>query len=116
MVISLPIPHTKLSPNGRGHWRSKAKHTRIHRQRALLEALRVLGGKTPPEPVAYSIHYYWPGMHRDDDNAIASVKAYMDGICEAFRIDDKTLRFRELFHSPARTKPRVEITLHLAAA
>jgi hypothetical protein len=65
--------------------------------------------------VAYTIHYYWPGAHRDDDNAIASVKAYLDGICEAFRVDDKDIRFRQLFHSPAGKRPRVEITLHLAA-
>lgn len=49
----------------------------------------------------------------DDDNAIASVKAYMDGICEALRIDDASLKFRELIHASDKAKPRLEIILHL---
>jgi len=115
MTITLAIPHTTLSPNGRGHWRTKAKHTKAHRNLAKIEAKRVLDGKEAPAFEAYSIHYYWPGTHRDDDNAIASVKAYLDGICDALKIDDKTLRFRALHHSPANKNPRVEIILHPAA-
>jgi crossover junction endodeoxyribonuclease RusA len=115
MTITLPIPRMKLSPNGRCHWRTKSKATKAARNFARVTTLQILGGKPPPCPVGYSLHYYWPSTHRDDDNAIASAKAYMDGICGAMGVDDKTLRFRELFHSPAGKRPRLEITLHLAA-
>lgn len=48
----------------------------------------------------------------DDDNAIASVKAYMDGICEALRIDDRNLSFHALIHDRDTKNPRLEIIFH----
>jgi hypothetical protein len=70
-------------------------------------------GRKPPKPLEYSLRYHWPTSRRlDDDNAIASVKAYMDGICEALRIDDRTLRFRSLIHDRDTKNPRLEIILH----
>ena len=112
MTIILRIPPKSLSPNGRTHWASKQKVTREARGQAKLTTLNLLRGHEPPKPIAYSIHYYWPATHRDDDNAIASCKAYMDGICEALRMDDRNIRFRTLTHDSDKLKPRLEITLH----
>jgi hypothetical protein len=116
LKITLPIPDIRISPNGKCHWSVKAKLVKRHRSNALLTTLEALQGRTPPTPVAYTFAYYWPSTRRDDDNAIASGKPYMDGICQAMRVDDKALRFRELFHHSDRAKPRMEITLHLASA
>lgn len=69
-------------------------------------------GRKAPVPNDYSLRYYWPRTPRDDDNAIASCKAYMDGICEALRMDDRNIRFRTLTHDSDKLKPRLEIILH----
>lgn len=67
----------------------------------------------PPAFTSYSLAFYFPQeRNRDDDNAAASCKAYRDGIADALRIDDSTLRASA---APAllidRTNPRLEITL-----
>ncbi|MCW1887683.1 hypothetical protein OKA04_23300 [Luteolibacter flavescens] len=114
MTIVLPIPSRKVTPNGRAGWRAKAKLVRKYRSLAFWRMLELLGGEKPPRPVAYSYRYHWGSNRRDDDNAIASGKAYLDGICEALKIDDRELRFRELIHEKDRTEPRMEVILHLA--
>lgn len=114
ITLTLGIPDIRISPNGNCHWSKKAKLVKKHRSNALVIALAALQGRTPPTPVAYSYRYFWPSTRRDDDNAIASGKPYMDGICQAFRVDDKSLRFRELFHCSDTKDPRMEITLYFA--
>jgi hypothetical protein len=64
--------------------------------------------------MAYSLRYFWARTHRDDDNAIASCKAALDGICDALQMDDRHLRFRQLIHEKDRACPRLEITLHFS--
>ena len=84
MTIRLYIPAYVLSPNGRvGHWSRRSKAVKQARGLANLVTLQLLAGAIPPCPVGYSLAYYWRSTHRDDDNAIASAKAYMDGICSA---------------------------------
>lgn len=114
MTIVLPIPDIRISPNGNCHWSKKRRLVKAHRSRALLTTLQALAGNPPPVPLAYSYRYHWPATRRDDDNAIASGKPYLDGICQALRIDDKHLRFRELFHCADRQNPRLEIIIHTA--
>lgn len=115
LTIPLYIPAYVLSPNGRaGHWRRRSKAVKAARGVANLLTLQLLAGGVPPCPVAYSLAYYWPAQHRDDDNAIASAKAYLDGICSALGVDDRSVRFRQLFHFSDRKCPRLEIILHLA--
>lgn len=112
LTIILRIPPAILSPNGRSHWFAKASASKRARAQAKLTTLNLLRGYDPGRPVAYSLAYFWPSTRRDDDNAIASVKAYLDGICEAVGMDDRDLRFRALTHEKDRKLPRVEITLH----
>lgn len=61
----------------------------------------------------YSIAFHWPDKRRrDDDNAIASIKAYKDGIADALGMDDWNLRMTAIpTFSIDRSNPRVEITL-----
>ncbi len=115
MTIILSIPGRVLSPNGRpAHWAVKRKETQAARARAKLTTLSLLGGCPPPRPMAYSLRYFWARSHRDDDNAIASCKAALDGICDALKMDDRHLRFRQLTHEKDRVCPRLEITLHFS--
>jgi crossover junction endodeoxyribonuclease RusA len=67
----------------------------------------------PPAFTSYSLAFHFPQeRNRDDDNAAASCKAYRDGIADALRIDDSTLRIQSLTAAIDRTNPRLEITLH----
>lgn len=112
MTIPLPIP--SYSPNKHLHWARAAKLKKSLRTLSFQVTLQLLGGEPRPRPVAYTLRYYWPRMRRDDDNAIASVKPYMDGICDALRMDDRHLRFRALEHHRGRGKGRLEIVMHMA--
>ena len=93
MTIVLPIPDYNLTPNGRCHWRTKARLTKIHRQRAMLETMAMMGAReVAPVFSRYLLEFYWPTRaKRDDDNAAASCKAYRDGIADALRVDDHGL-------------------------
>lgn len=120
MTIVLPIPHRRLSPNGRTHWGRKAKLTRAARVKAKLLTLQSLGdqfharGLPVPPFAGYSLVHYFPtAQPRDDDNADAACKAYRDGIADALGIDDRRLpklALSRIAKDPA--DPRVEITLH----
>lgn len=112
LSIILRIPPIEISPNGTGHWRTIAKLKKTAKSTAKLMTLGTVG-TARPQPVGYSLAYHWPSTRRDDDNAIASCKAYLDGICEALAINDANLRFQRLHHHANRACPRVEIIMHL---
>lgn len=113
LTIVLPIPSRALSPNARCHWAPKSQITRMHRRRAKMATLEALNGQPAPEVAGYVLRFFFKTrQHRDDDNAAASCKAYRDGIADALRIDDHTLRMvcsPEMRHDPE--NPRLEITL-----
>lgn len=114
LTVVLPIPDYALSPNGRPHWARKAKAVKAARHRGTLETMALVGAQPRPCPVAYTLRYYWPSTHRDDDNAIASAKSYLDAICNVLGIDDRHVRFRALEHHADRKAPRLEVVMHLA--
>ena len=75
---------------------------------------RILFRADPPAFTSYTLTYYFKTRrHWDDDNAIASPKAYRDGIAHALRIDDRHLTLAAL---PIRltdsANPHLLITLH----
>lgn len=114
LVVTLPIPPVSLRPNGQhGHWSTVRKARKYAKALANVRALVVLDGKPAPCAVAYSLSYHFAATRWDDDNAIASVKAYLDGIAKALGMDDRHLRFRELLTATDRKCPRLEIILHL---
>ena len=93
LTITLPYPPKELSPNARVHWRTLATAKRAAKEAAFLltnmeiawGARNVMLGETPN--VRYTFHA--PDQRRRDlDNAIASTKAYTDGIAAALHIDD----------------------------
>ncbi len=114
LAIVLPIPPVALRPNGQhGHWRTIGKAKRNAKTLAHLRTLNLLQGQ-PVCAVAYTLGYFFHSTPWDDDNAIASVKAYLDGIAKAIGMDDRHIRFRQLIRNTDRACPRLEIILHLA--
>lgn len=122
MTIILPVPPRRISPNGRGHWRPKARLNKLARHRAKLLALEALGrefharGLAVPPFAGYSLAHFFPtAQARDDDNADAACKAYRDGIADALGIDDRQLPKLALSTiAKDAARPRVEITLYPA--
>lgn len=92
--IKLPWPPTALSPNARLHWAVVAKVKKSYREICRLETLAQLGReRIEPGPVAVHIEFYKPS-HRlmDWDNLIARMKAGIDGLSDAIKINDRDFR------------------------
>lgn len=115
MKIVLSLPAKQLSPNWRGHWRPKSQVTRQARKKAMLATLAMLhpGKKFEDRIYRYSLEFFFPDLRkRDDDNALASTKAYRDGIADAMGIDDHSLKLGAVpVMSLDRKNPRIEITI-----
>ncbi len=89
-MIELPMPATILWPNGRGHWATKAKAFKAHKQWAYVAAYVPLKERREPGRINWSVTIHPKTAHAiDDDNARASLKAYQDGLALALGVDDK---------------------------
>lgn len=121
--LALPWPSRKLNPNHRMHWRSLAKLKAEYRQRcrnvtlAHVEFVRGDGGPSvepPSGPLHLHLRFVPPDRRRyDRDNMLSSMKAGLDGMCEALEFDDGqfsaiTLRFSE---HPARPDGKVLVRI-----
>lgn len=116
MIISLPWPDKRLSPNARLHWKAKVGPRQDARRRAGWLTVAAAGYWTVKDalkasegPIPVRITFYPPDKrHRDDDNMIASFKAWRDGVADALGVDDRRFRPHYFFADPA--KPgRVEV-------
>lgn len=89
MIVTLPWPSPKLSPNARTHWAAKAKAVARARAEAYL-ATRAAGLRpTGATSATVSMTFRAPDRRRrDNDNAIAAFKAARDGIADAIGVDD----------------------------
>lgn len=93
ITVSLPWPSKHLSPNGRPKLRDKMSAKKEAREKAFALSLEAVG-RTRIASVS-RMHVLWcqPDRRpRDDDNLIASFKAYRDGIALALKVDDATFR------------------------
>ncbi len=91
--IELPFPAKVLWPNGRGHWAAKHREFKKHKQWAYLAAKASLNGCRIVEQQEWSATFYPKTANRiDADNAVASLKAYIDGIAAAIGVDDALFR------------------------
>lgn len=85
-------PNGSLSPNSRAHWGKVAKLKRVQRAEwaALAMASRV---KAEGEKVHVRLEFVPSDRRpRDLDNLLASVKAGLDGLADAMRVNDNTFR------------------------
>ena len=108
VIVTLPWPDKRLSPNARLHWRAKVgpkQAARIASQHYALASKGfysvrdALKGTEGPIPVA--VRFYPPDRrHRDDDNMIGSLKSHRDGIAEVLGVDDRRFRPHYFFEQP----------------
>lgn len=114
MKVSLPWPPKQLTPNHKRsrHWRTAVLPTRLYRSIAFVLAkeakLAVAAGDMP---VMLKITFYPPDKRRRDaDGMVGSIKAGLDGIADALKVDD--YRFRAEYHFADPEKPgRVEVEI-----
>jgi crossover junction endodeoxyribonuclease RusA len=90
-LLTLPWPPKELSPNARVHRMVKARVAKVYRT-----ACWALAKGHKPEP-ALKMHikltFYPPNRQaRDLDNCLAAVKSGLDGVADAWGINDRAFR------------------------
>lgn len=122
LVVILPWPDKRLSPNARVHhltlWRVKKKA----KGDATMATWATMGGKPPfpfgkpTVPVQYRVSIVAipkTNRRRDEDNLQASLKAALDGIAQALGVDDHHFHIEGTRILPARPDKasQIEITI-----
>lgn len=88
-IIELPFPAKILWPNGRAHWAAKHRAFKKHREWARLAGIAAGLRNMPIGVFSWSVTFYPKTRHPiDRDNALASLKAYQDGLAAAMGTDD----------------------------
>lgn len=100
-VINLSWPNRNLSPNARVHRHAKARSTKEARREAFF-ATKAAGLRPGDVPAGAAVRFtlHKPNAQIDDDNAIAWMKAYQDGIADALGRTDHGLRVSWAFGEP----------------
>jgi crossover junction endodeoxyribonuclease RusA len=114
MKIVLPIPHKCLSPNARSHWAVTMKHKKAARAEAYYQAR--IGLKTaPPRWTKATVKITWyskTARHPDADNALASCKAYWDGLQDAGVVaNDRGIRYEPIDFQVDRVAPGLVVEI-----
>ena len=113
ILITLPLPDRRLSPNARVHWRTLWAQKKAYKRAAYVATYYAGGQKAKWMRATAKVTFFWKDRRdRDMDNAMASLKSAWDGIKEAGLIEDDCARV--LTHEPAEFRvdgddPRVEI-------
>lgn len=96
IAVTLPYPAKDLWPNGRPHHMVKAIAAKKHRAWANVAALHALPVLHPamfagegPIPVHIVVTGKSGGPFPDKDNVTAAAKAYLDGIADRLRLNDR---------------------------
>ena len=93
-MITLPWPPKELNPNARVHHHVLAKHKKRYKE--LCWALTLESKVRPPEcdKIHLEILFVPPNRQRRDlDNCLAAMKAGIDGIAQAWGIDDNRFKY-----------------------
>ena len=93
MNIELAYPDKIVWPNGRGHWGPKSRAIKALRSQAYWATEKAMqtSGFTMPETlkIALTVHPKPKGPLPDKDNCVAACKAYLDGIADALKVNDR---------------------------
>lgn len=94
-MIVLPWPPHALSPNARPHFYTKAAATKKARAWAFAATRDArIGVAAADVPILLAVTFHPKTRHPiDQDNAMASCKAYFDGIADALKVNDHLFRF-----------------------
>lgn len=91
-MILLSWPPRELAPNGRYHFHAKASAAKLYRNSAMFTALGEGPQIGPERPLSVSVEFCPPDARkRDLDNMLASIKAGLDGISDAYGLNDYDL-------------------------
>jgi len=98
MKIDLPWPPQETHPNCRKHWAVKMRAVRSYRRNCHVATMVQLQSKSQSVPsgdlqLTLTFHPK-TNRKRDIDNLIAQMKAGLDGVADALKIDDS--RFRKV--------------------
>jgi len=90
MTIQFPWPSSALSPNARGHWATKAQAVKAARTLAFYATK-----ESKVQPLTNFRLVFCPPTNRarDLDNLVASCKAYLDGMAQAWGVNDSAFRW-----------------------
>ncbi len=104
MAIELPYPARSLWPNARPHWAALSVAKRKARNDAYLAAraanLDLSGGEYRPH---ITVHGLARGPLPDKDNCVAAAKAYLDGIADALKVNDRHFAAPTVSFAPVRS-------------
>lgn len=114
--VVVPWPHRYLSPNSRVNWKAKCQISRRARKVGSLLAKEIFGCgfKASPQDkricVKLITHAY-DRRQRDEDNIIASLKPWLDGIADGINVNDAAFHFLPLEVGSTKRPPDIEIWL-----
>ena len=112
MIVTLPWPDKRLSPNARVHWAGLARVKRDARRAAFWLTI-----ETRPQPdfagdLAITMTFHPPDNRtRDGDNLIAQMKAYLDGIAQAMGVNDSTFKLQPIAFGAVEKPGRVTVEI-----
>lgn len=90
MQIELPWPPKELSPNARIHWAKLAKAKKAYRHECAVSARSQGLGRMDAKKLHLSLTFFAPTRRAYDlDNALARMKAGLDGLADVLGVDDK---------------------------
>ncbi len=94
LIVELPYPDPKLSPNRKNgtHWGATKKVKDKARNDAFLMATQAMAGFKFADATLLSVSIMYiqkDKRHRDLDNLLAASKPMLDGIAKAIGVDDK---------------------------
>lgn len=118
MKIELPWPDRALNPNARAHFMVKARAAKAYRVAAGWAAKAALASGEPEIPqegkIRVGVVFVPPNNRRrlDLDNALASIKAGLDGLADVLKVNDVRFALTIEMGEPDPEKAgRVEITV-----
>lgn len=92
-MITLPWPPKELNPNSRVHWSKLAKAKKLYRQMCWAAACQAQVQPPAHGMIHLDIRFYPPNKQRRDlDNMLASLKSGLDGIADAWKVDDNRFK------------------------
>ena len=92
-MLTLPWPLKELSPNARVHYMAKAKAAQTYKEACWIQAKLACWAPDLDGSIHLKVTFYPPSRRRMDlDNMLASIKHGLDGVAEAWGIDDTQFR------------------------
>jgi len=110
-TVILPWPPKELSPNATLHWAKKAKFKKSYRHACWALTLEAKLTADPSGKVPITVTFYPPDKrHRDADNMVASIKAGLDGVADALKINDRQFLPTFTFSEEVKGMVKVQLT------